>query len=108
MNDHRAGISGDPLTYHLHHHWMNDGLQITARVLGSGVYLNEAEVASADQAEHDDAYGDGGGEDYDSAVTTPVPTAAAHTCLRIIFVLLLLGEERQRGPCALQGGVRRR
>ncbi len=46
-------------------------LEITARVLGSGPYLVAAEVAGADQPEFDDTYGDGAGNDYDTATTTP-------------------------------------
>ena len=50
-------------------------LQITATVLGSGPYLNQAEVATADQPDTDDTYLDGAGEDRDQVSTAPAPTA---------------------------------
>ena len=48
-------------------------LNIIATVLGSGSYTNAAEVLSADQLDADDTFGDGAGNDYDSAAPTPKP-----------------------------------
>jgi uncharacterized repeat protein (TIGR01451 family) len=50
-------------------------LNITATVLPSGIYLNEAEVTAADQADADSTPGDGVGDDYDSESATPTATA---------------------------------
>ncbi|MCP3977284.1 MAG: DUF11 domain-containing protein, partial [bacterium] len=46
-------------------------IDITATVLGSGSYQNDAEVTAADQSDTDDTYGNGSGEDF--ATVTPVP-----------------------------------
>jgi uncharacterized repeat protein (TIGR01451 family) len=54
-------------------------LQITATVLGSGVYTNAAEVTAADQSDANDTFGNGMGDDYDEA--TPSPTAMADLSL---------------------------
>ena len=44
-------------------------------MLPAGPYGNSAEVTSADQLDADDTYGNGAGNDYDTASTTPVATA---------------------------------
>jgi uncharacterized repeat protein (TIGR01451 family) len=49
-------------------------LHVTARVLGSGTYVNAAEVTSAAQSDFDDTYGNGAGNDYATATTTPSPS----------------------------------
>ena len=48
-------------------------LNITATALDGGDHINAAEVTAADQPEFDDTYGNGSGEDYDTATTTPNP-----------------------------------
>jgi uncharacterized repeat protein (TIGR01451 family) len=49
-------------------------LNITARVLGSGSYVNAAEVTAADEPDANDIYGNGAGNDFGTASTAPVPT----------------------------------
>jgi uncharacterized repeat protein (TIGR01451 family) len=51
----------------------NAVLNITARVRGTGDWVNVAEVTAADQPDADDTFGDGGGNDHDTAPTTPSP-----------------------------------
>ena len=51
-------------------------LQITARVLPTGTYLNAAEVTAADQPDINDTYGNGSGNDYGTATVSPRGTDA--------------------------------
>jgi uncharacterized repeat protein (TIGR01451 family) len=46
-------------------------LHITARVLGTGSYTNNAEVTAGGQPDANDTYGDGAGSDHATAMTTP-------------------------------------
>ncbi len=46
-------------------------LRLTARVLRSGAYRNEAEVVSAGQPDTNDTFGDGSGNDFATATTAP-------------------------------------
>ena len=46
-------------------------LKITATVLGSGSYVNAAEVTAAAETATDSTPGDAGGDDYDTASVTP-------------------------------------
>ena len=48
-------------------------ITVTARVRGSGVYFNEAEVTAADNPDVDDVFDDGAGNDYSAVPTTPNP-----------------------------------
>ena len=48
-------------------------IDITVTVLGVGPYLNVAEISAAGQSDVDDVFGDGAGEDRDTATTSPTP-----------------------------------
>jgi uncharacterized repeat protein (TIGR01451 family) len=49
----------------------NAALNITAQVLGTGVYQNNAEVTAANESDIDSTPGDGAGDDFASATTAP-------------------------------------
>ncbi len=53
----------------------NAVLNITAQVLGAGVYTNTAEVTAANEPDLDSTPGNGAEDDFDSATTTPVSAA---------------------------------
>lgn len=47
-------------------------IQITAKVLQNGIYINNAEVIASDQLDPDSTPDDGSGDDFSTVTTTPV------------------------------------